>query len=433
MTTMPASRPQITALSRDRRVLSLSPIEAEARIEVSLRGEHLAFSRSLDETTGVAQIVFERPLGEWEALDGSAEVTVNGAAVRLTEELTYAERRRLRRLIESQAGVAPARPLPVPESPSRHGVVPAGGEVVRPSRVPLPVGSVSPDGSAVVGRGGHLFIRGGSNSLIDRYRIPQTEDQRAALEREVEGWREVVERRRSEVVDLGMRFLQTFVPDKSTMLASGVDGLGPVTPALRLLEERLEGEAWFVSAREALARGAALRTGVSENWLQLDSHTKPRGAWRLSSALVGAFGDASFMAETEFEGRASSYVGDLGRRFFGHPIPERIETPSGRWLEQAERRRELVDRFAPSSGHAGRMMHWRSPNAPVDGKVLVFGNSFFGAGDIPISCNFWVSRAFREHKFVWSADMDLDLVKAEAPDLVICQTVERFMGKVPRR
>lgn len=69
--------------------------------------------------------------------------------------------------------------------------------------------------------------------------------------------------------------------------------------------------------------------------------------------------------------------------------------------------------------------------APIQKKVVVFGNSFFAGHLIQSSINYWMSIWFSEYHFLSSAAMSADYIGAEKPDIVICQTIERFLDVVP--
>ena len=63
--------------------------------------------------------------------------------------------------------------------------------------------------------------------------------------------------------------------------------------------------------------------------------------------------------------------------------------------------------------------------------MVAFGNSFFGAGEAPTTLGWWASRAFRAFLFHWSSEIDYAVVATQRPDVVICQTNERFLPAVP--
>ena len=106
-----------------------------------------------------------------------------------------------------------------------------------------------------------------------------------------------------------------------------------------------------------------------------------------------------------------------------HPVPEAY----GSWASQL-----TVDRGYPErDGFRGLVAEFTNPRAPLDVMVVAFANSFFGAGESPTTLGWWASRAFRSFLFHWSSEIDYAVVAAEGPDVVICQTNERFLPAVP--
>ena len=91
-----------------------------------------------------------------------------------------------------------------------------------------------------------------------------------------------------------------------------------------------------------------------------------------------------------------------------------------------------IETFHASHGkHIGQYSIWNNPSAPIKKKVIAFGNSFFGNCLDQGCIGWWFSNYIEKFHCIWSPNIDFDLVEKEKPDLVICQTVERFMKKVP--
>ena len=64
----------------------------------------------------------------------------------------------------------------------------------------------------------------------------------------------------------------------------------------------------------------------------------------------------------------------------------------------------------------------------------MFGNSFFAnvsSGQPYLS--WWMVRLFRDYHFYWTADFDPEEVARRDPDIVITQTIERFLPTLPAR
>jgi hypothetical protein len=62
---------------------------------------------------------------------------------------------------------------------------------------------------------------------------------------------------------------------------------------------------------------------------------------------------------------------------------------------------------------------------------LVFGNSFFEKGSNAHQLTCWFAHYFAEVMFIWSPDMKIGMLKKYKPDLVICQSIERFTRLAP--
>jgi len=52
-------------------------------------------------------------------------------------------------------------------------------------------------------------------------------------------------------------------------------------------------------------------------------------------------------------------------------------------------------------------------------KVLVFGNSFFSTGQHSGQLSWWFSRLFQDFMFVWTPEVDWDLVGEYQPDYLL--------------
>jgi hypothetical protein len=102
-------------------------------------------------------------------------------------------------------------------------------------RFSRPAGSISPDGVAIVGGEGHLFLFGGSNNNLAMYRgeIGMAPDWSAQ-------WRELVDRRLTHARAAGRAVCCLVVPDKLSvygdLFPQDLESGGP-RPVIRLLEE----------------------------------------------------------------------------------------------------------------------------------------------------------------------------------------------------
>ena len=58
---------------------------------------------------------------------------------------------------------------------------------------------------------------------------------------------------------------------------------------------------------------------------------------------------------------------------------------------------------------------------------MVFGNSVFEHGETPLNLSWWCVRFFREFYFFWLPETLPGTVDEIGADVVIAQTVERFL------
>lgn len=303
---------------------------------------------------------------------------------------------------------------------------PEGADQV--SLVPLPVGTRSLDGSAVIGTGGNLFVYGGSNTLWQRYGAAREPAEASRTADEVSRWVGLLRQRAQKLQDQGMPFVQTVVPEKSTSIPSGVAQLSGATRALIGIEEQLSDAPWYVSGRRAIPVG-----DDPSSWLRLDSHLSPAGALALSSSLIRAVVPSARIPAVEFSG-VESLEGDLTARFFGQVVAEVVAAPNSPELDALGSSARLTHSADPDRGgrFVGLRRVWRNDAAPLALRSVVFGNSFFGSNPRTASrCNYWFLRMFQEHHFVWSPELDYDYLDQIGPDVVICQTNERFLSTVP--
>jgi hypothetical protein len=305
---------------------------------------------------------------------------------------------------------------------------PTGAE--QTSAVPLPVGTKSRDGSAVIGNNGNLFIYGGSNTLWQRYGTAASADDSARTQDEISGWTELLAGRARNMSGRGVAFAQTIVPEKSTSLHSGIPQLAGATRALTGIEENLSVEPWYVSGRQSIPTGSE-----PSSWLKLDSHLSPAGAFALSRSLLEVVSPSAGIPHFELSA-AETLDGDLSERFFGQVVAEAVPAPRSQGLDLLGSSARLIRSSEPDRGgrFVGLQRVWTNDSAPLNLRSVVFGNSFFGSNPRSASrCNYWFLRMFREHHFVWSPDVDYDYLDATLPDVVVCQTNERFLSSIPRR
>ena len=283
------------------------------------------------------------------------------------------------------------------------------------------VGSVSPDRVAIVGRNSRLFLFEGSNDEYAGYCDPSRGSAAA-------DWAAVLGSRRERLANLP--HLTFMVPNKTTCLPH--DFPLPRESDTSFLWDRLRslcaGDAGLHFPTELIAedRRAA---GWGDGWRLVDSHWSSFGAAAAALDVLAHFGLPG-LPVTSVEG-ISVTGGDLGSRWPGPPLLERWT----RRLEHDLPPHQILSDNADGllgSGVAGRIVEWTCLEAAVDARLLIVGNSFSGPGSLEGELAFWLSRAFRSCVFVHTGDLPADALSVFAPDVVLVQTIERFLPSVPQ-
>jgi alginate O-acetyltransferase complex protein AlgJ len=274
-------------------------------------------------------------------------------------------------------------------------------------------GTISQDQVAIMGLEGVAFLYGGSNRYYEQYW-----DLR--LNEAGEHWRRLTERRAETYADK-VPFVSLFAPNKSSCLPRLYPLFRPRrhTTVWNWLRELIPPDAGavFVDALEGTAARAM--------WRDFDSHWSPRGALTAFNAILGAFGKPIISGVEATIGRTPRF-GDLSERWRTLPLfaPDQedlnwdVEAPTV-WSDNGH---------GDSAGaHIGRHIEWRNPSAIHGERMVIIGNSMSGIGFDQNHLTWWAARAFKSVLFVHSPGIATDALEAYRPDLLVYQTVERFM------
>ena len=290
-------------------------------------------------------------------------------------------------------------------------------------RFARPSGDVSPDGAVIVGESGHLFIYGGTNDNLATYRgeVEMAADW-------MEEWRTLVAKRLGHAQRAGRRLANLVVPEKLAVYADcypqDLTARGP-RPVLRLLNESALPLVYPIEAlRDARSGG--------NTYLLTDSHLTPRGNRILAEATVRELGVSPALLPDVEDNDVALHLGagDLGRHF-DPPLLEVMRPMAGasRAVVVSDNREEV----SRVGGHIGSMRVFRREDAPDERTVVVFGDSYGFGDDAYQGLSWWLAQVFREVHFVWVPfGWDPEYLDSVNAELVVCQTAERFMGRVPR-
>jgi hypothetical protein len=282
---------------------------------------------------------------------------------------------------------------------------------------------LSDDGVAIVGRAGHLFLYGGSNDNLAMYRgeIAMAPDWLAR-------WRELIAERQAHARSAGRSMCCLVVPDKLAVYADlfpqPLDSGGP-RPVMRLIDE---------AALPLLYPCELLREARSDGdtYMTTDSHLTNRGNRLLAQTTIASLGAPTALLDGVSTAQQPYLTsGDLGR----HYAPPIVEIQQQ--LVESSAAIIAVDNWPEVSGaggHIGTLRVFRREDAPDARTVVVFGDSYgFGDEAYP-GLSWFLAQAFREVHFVWVPfGWDPDYLDRVGAELVVCQTAERFIARLPHR
>lgn len=289
----------------------------------------------------------------------------------------------------------------------------ASATAISPERV----GEISEDRSAVVGLDGWCFIYEGSNNYRGSY-------QNMSLAPLGDQWARLIEERQRICDALGARFVQLIIPNKATLMP--VNFPEPLEAGITKVLERLldaAPKANLLCPVEQM-RQPSLREVI---FRRNDSHLTVAGNALLAELVLEAVGVAPISSSC-IEVLKVNHTGDLGGKF-SLPISESIFAPRFDTGLLDEQKIEKIDETIVE-GFNGNQQTFSSLGTPIKKTILVIGNSFFertpGWGMSPI-----FAAIFDRFSFYWSSDFKIELIHAYKPDIVIAQTCERFLTKLP--
>ena len=286
------------------------------------------------------------------------------------------------------------------------------------SRLSLAVGTPSSDGSCVLGHDGYVFLTEGSNYVLSRY-----DREKASSEDLAERWCALFDERATRQRNAGRLYLQFVVPEKISVLPELLPfPLRTPTDLLSLIEAHFRSDNWKGKSVPVLD---LFRIGGARTFARLDSHQSGFGSYLVADYVANLFGYRGLYGLPFTHTAIRS--GDLAYRFFGTPLYEQSIEPNFTDYPIL-----IVDPAPtevynpPSGGHLNSRYVWQNRDAPIKMRVVVFGNSCFERGGFPL-ISWWFARLFEEFHFVWSNIVDDSYAEKVRADLVVGQTMERFL------
>lgn len=277
-----------------------------------------------------------------------------------------------------------------------------------------------------VGRDGWLFLAGGSNRVLDRYRSGWAQWWL------LRGWARLIARRAARAERLGIRYLHVIVPEKLSVYDHKTDGLRyrPENASTRRLARNLARNPAYL---DLLAPLRAARDGDVPLYLRTDTHWTMEGCLLAFREIMHALG-APPPADIAFRPRiVSEAILDLGNK-----LPQPLSEPLERMaiLRDAVRAEAgpLVAAYEAegraSELHSGAHVVYRNDAPTADPRRLVlFGDSC--AHFAPFLLTGLLAESFREVHFVWSSSLDWIYIEKVKPDILLFELAERFLARLP--
>lgn len=288
-------------------------------------------------------------------------------------------------------------------------------------------GRKSLDGVAAVGKNGELFLCGGSNDIKNFYSDEIIID--------VESWHYLIKQRINFCKKIGVNFIQILIPEKTSVLY----WKSPFKAARG--SKSLEALAKKINSEEILANSFfnlidCLNFPEDDEMLfrRYDTHFSTFGCQIFLKNFLEKFFCFSLDEVNPSNSRFIDFGSDLGGRFSDDgdvlevlQIYDILRNKEGVVLNP-----EIIDCYNPEEGHMGMRRVWRCNNAPINKKIICFGNSFFERGNISSNLSWWFCRLFKEFHFIWDNNFDYDYLEKIKPDYVLGQTIERFLRVIPK-
>lgn len=275
-------------------------------------------------------------------------------------------------------------------------------------RVPVPCGSISADGSVLVGNDDWLFVHGGGNDWQQ-----QASGRLQLTPFGLEQWAQLLSRRKSHFDDIGIRYALLIVPEKSCVYSEYLpEGTSPSQqrPVMQLLP---------LLGSETSYPLTPLRAGkaLAPTYYRQNSHWTWFGA---------------YLAAAEIWRRLGILEKEMTPALLSRPVQQDLASkfdcfPDGNYHELDVADRLIFTNQSEIGGHVGRFKHLHNPDAPYHSRVLICGDSY--AYDHNLAA--WFSFQYRDVFCSWQFGIQKALVEATQPDIVVAQIAERFLIRLP--
>ena len=281
-----------------------------------------------------------------------------------------------------------------------------------------------------IGRDGWLFLTVGTNRAADLYAdTPE-------VWRMLQGWRRLLLTRAAKAERLGTRYLHLSSPEKLSVYDHLFFEPGPVRAVRsptrrlgRLLRLSGAGRRLWVDALTPLRAGR----DAAELYYRTDTHWTSEGTFVAYRAVCAACGAAPIddLLVTR-PAHTVTRLMDLGEKL-QFPVTETSTIRAIRqnaWVAEENRLYALAEARPDLALHTGVRVRFRNRDPAADPRsVLLFGSSYSGYGALGLTS--MLAETFRRVDFVWSAEVDWALVERLRPAILLTESAERYMARLP--
>jgi len=272
----------------------------------------------------------------------------------------------------------------------------------------LKFGDLSSDGSAIVGKEGHLFIKDGANKWAD-----QIKGLHPNLISSSDIYENLLKERLYKLSMKGIKYFHVIYPEKDVIYPE----LSPNLDGIVISEDRIASKLEQSKSNFLIYPRNDLLELKKYGYLFLkrNSHLNFFGGYFSALAVVKKMGfELPSLSQVKY--KLYKWPDDLSLKF----APALVTTRPVLIHPGVE---SLLSEGI-SGGHVGKKLLHKNDNAITGERVLLFGDSYSWNPDAGLAK--FLSFIFKEVLFVWNTKIDYFLVDEFKPDIVITESAERF-------
>lgn len=277
----------------------------------------------------------------------------------------------------------------------------------------LPYEQVSRDEAAISGKYGWLFIREGSNGWES-----QLAGQNALSPAQIQRYQQIHQQRLDWLAEFHGQYLHVVFPEKQSVLASKrwfEPKVSNHRPALQLAQALGE---HFIYPADLLSEMAS----DAELYYRGNSHTCLSGCWLVFQAVVASLWPQRAFDFSQLSLHQTAAKHDLISKYTQAPCLEDIYQITPTWQCIYDNQQ-----LQTQGKHVGMHRVFQNANAIYSEKVLIVGDSY--SYDVGFSDFF--AAFFQEVHFVWGRNLDKHYIAQHQINVVIAETAERFLIRLP--